>query len=474
MLKRILTTILVLTILPAVLNAAAIYQNDNQSAESIRSLNRFASTEVDAAYFNPAGLAFMKNDGLYLYISDQFIFQERKITDNSISARTYYGAGNPVKFDSLMSTYSYPDLYAVWKQQNLAFYAHACFLGAGAYADYKDGSTSFNGLALQYALSMMNPTSASDIIVNPANYSAKTSLNAYMVMIGTTVGASYRATSMVSFAGGIRYVYGVQDKDFSIKYNRVGSLNTTTSTATDYTGNALFNDTRIRTVADGHACGFIGSVDVKPAEALLFAVKYEYYTPLTLENNSPKKSSGTMTYTPFLSAFQKGYKTKTPLPMSTTLGASYMITSDLKTDLSFSYYFNRLADWGKGEQGTVIAGKKINDYIDNSWAVGLAFEYAFLPNLKASLGSTYSRSGLNKKVRSDLNYSPDVVAVATGFTYGFSEYIDFTFGFMSCFFQDEKGTNFATNLGDPTANNQELTIPYTISFAFGLTYRIAM
>ena len=152
--KRMLLFIF-MAVMPAALNAAAIYQNDNQSAESIRTLNRFASTEVDAAYFNPAGLSFMKTEGLHLYVSDQMIFQKRQVKDNSTAEMTYYGGGEPVTFDSMASTYGYPDLYAVWKKDELALYAHVCFLGAGAYADYKDGSSSFNGLALQYATTIL-------------------------------------------------------------------------------------------------------------------------------------------------------------------------------------------------------------------------------------------------------------------------------------------------------------------------------
>ena len=467
MFKRILFLAFIISLFPGILNAAAIYQNDNQSAESIRMLNRFASTDVDAAYFNPAGLSFMKNDGLYLYVSDQMIFQKREVKDSSTVGKIF-GKGEPVTMESMASTYGYPDLYAVWKKDALSLYAHFCFLGAGAYADYEDGSTSFNGMAFQYANSVV--TGGGDSLTS---LDAATALKAYMVMLGSTAGASYRILPMVSVAGGVRYVYGLQDKDFSIKYNHVIG-----ATTVDYKTAApsSFTDTDIRSVADGHAAGFIGSVNVKPAEQLLIAVKYEYYTPLTLENNAPKtlKAPATMqTPVDMLAAFRKGSKTNTPLPMSITSGISFMITEELRTEASFSYYFNKLADWGKGQQGSVIAGKEINDYIDNSWAAGLAFEYAFMPNLKASLGGTYSASGMNKKVRDDLNYNPDVLALGTGFTYGINEAMDFTFGFMSCFYQDQKGTNFDTSV-DPTANNQELTVPYTISFAIGLTYRIAM
>jgi len=45
----------------------------NHSADWVRTLNRFASTDVDAAFYNPAGLAFMKKKGLHIQFTSQTI-----------------------------------------------------------------------------------------------------------------------------------------------------------------------------------------------------------------------------------------------------------------------------------------------------------------------------------------------------------------------------------------------------------------
>ncbi|HPR49584.1 MAG TPA: hypothetical protein PK341_16500, partial [Spirochaetota bacterium] len=54
--------------------AGGVEENTNQSAEWVKSLNRNASLDADAAYFNPAGTAMMEK-GLYLYVSYQCILQ---------------------------------------------------------------------------------------------------------------------------------------------------------------------------------------------------------------------------------------------------------------------------------------------------------------------------------------------------------------------------------------------------------------
>jgi len=58
--------------------AGGILTNTNQSAQFVRMLSRNASTDLDAVYFNPAGLTQMKN-GFYFAFNNQTIFQNRTI-----------------------------------------------------------------------------------------------------------------------------------------------------------------------------------------------------------------------------------------------------------------------------------------------------------------------------------------------------------------------------------------------------------
>ncbi|MBO5863581.1 MAG: hypothetical protein J6Q59_04860, partial [Paludibacteraceae bacterium] len=77
----------------AVSYAGGIATNTNQHAAYQRNFAREASTEVDAAYSNPAGLGFME-DGFYISFSAQSAFQERNIESS------YLGFGNePKKFE---------------------------------------------------------------------------------------------------------------------------------------------------------------------------------------------------------------------------------------------------------------------------------------------------------------------------------------------------------------------------------------
>ena len=58
--------------------AGGILTNTNQSAQFVRMLSRNASTDLDAVYFNPAGLTQMEN-GFYFGLNNQSIWQTRTI-----------------------------------------------------------------------------------------------------------------------------------------------------------------------------------------------------------------------------------------------------------------------------------------------------------------------------------------------------------------------------------------------------------
>jgi len=72
---------LVLPFLYSALFASQLNQEDgimpNQSAEYVRTQSRNASLDADAAFYNPAGTAFMKRKGLYVMFSSQTLYARK-------------------------------------------------------------------------------------------------------------------------------------------------------------------------------------------------------------------------------------------------------------------------------------------------------------------------------------------------------------------------------------------------------------
>lgn len=73
--------------------AGGILTNTNQHAAFLRMLSRGATTEIDGALSNPAGLAFLPKDGFHVGLSIQSAYQTRNI---DASFMTYNGVNAQV------------------------------------------------------------------------------------------------------------------------------------------------------------------------------------------------------------------------------------------------------------------------------------------------------------------------------------------------------------------------------------------
>src|ERR1035437_8393629 len=78
--RKLLTFVVSLFITGSLL-AGGLVTNNNQSAMFTRLQNRNVSTDIDAAYFNPAGLTKL-GDGFFPSINNQTITQTQKVNSN--------------------------------------------------------------------------------------------------------------------------------------------------------------------------------------------------------------------------------------------------------------------------------------------------------------------------------------------------------------------------------------------------------
>jgi hypothetical protein len=108
--KAIVLALAVLVSVP--LAFSAIVTNSNQSIQYYRMLARNASTDIDAVFYNPAGLVKLA-DGFHLSIQNQSIWQDKTVTNGFpfLNTDTYKGTTRVPVF---------PDIYAVYKTGKLA------------------------------------------------------------------------------------------------------------------------------------------------------------------------------------------------------------------------------------------------------------------------------------------------------------------------------------------------------------------
>src|SRR5664280_444044 len=117
--------------------AGGLVTNNNQSAMFTRLQNRNASTDIDAVYFNPAGLTKL-GPGFFASVNNQTITQ----TQTVISDYPYLSPA-PKKYVGNVSAPLFPGIYLVYNTGNLSFSAGFNPIGGGGGAKYKTGLPSF-------------------------------------------------------------------------------------------------------------------------------------------------------------------------------------------------------------------------------------------------------------------------------------------------------------------------------------------
>ena len=131
-------TVLALLMIVAVVMttyAGGLLTNTNQSAQFVRMLSRNASTQIDAVYFNPAGIANMQN-GLHFGLYNQSIWQKKNVDSK-------FPLLNDGKYVGDVKAPVFPTAFAVWKKDMLALSLGFGPNAGGGSATFERGLPSF-------------------------------------------------------------------------------------------------------------------------------------------------------------------------------------------------------------------------------------------------------------------------------------------------------------------------------------------
>lgn len=192
-----LTLFAALLMLTQLAFAGGLLTNTNQSAQFIRMLSRNASTDIDAVYFNPAGLIKLQ-DGWHFAFYSQTIFQDKTVDSNFPLLNDGYYVGE-------VQVPVFPTAFAVYKKENWSFSLGFGPNAGGGSADFDRGLPSFEipitkivpGLA---GLKQIDPS------LNVTGYNADINFSGSSVFWGIQLGATYKINDVLSVYGGVRYL----------------------------------------------------------------------------------------------------------------------------------------------------------------------------------------------------------------------------------------------------------------------------
>jgi long-chain fatty acid transport protein len=468
--------------------AGGLVTNNNQSAMFTRLQNRNASTDIDAAYFNPAGLTKLGN-GFFASINNQTITQTQKVIS---SYPTLNGA--PKEYVGDVKAPIFPGIYLVYNTGKLSFSAGFNPVGGGGGAEYKTGLSTF-----EMPVSVI-PSLLSLQGIPTTQYSADIYFKGSSAYMGYQGNIGYKINDKISVAVGMRYVtasnkYKGHISNISINPNR-------TAFGAQYNGTNMvsapefFTDasTALAPLSAGAAALATGLASVPaatPLTALPPTTQGQINGVLALagktagttvgsaltELNGVAKLSATMSgyasqtqnvnvdasmsgtgITPIISVdyspteqlnLSARYEFKTKIDLKTkvapnmggplfindsigvgdlsaslSLGATFRPTEKLMLTASFNEYFDK----------NVKYDGRTDEIDKNFLEFGLGVEYALNEKLRISGGWSHTTTGVNNNYQNAMGFSTNTNSFGGGFGYRITPMIDLNLAFQRAFY----------------------------------------
>lgn len=425
--------------------AGGLLTNTNQHALFLRMLARDASTQIDAVYSNPAGLAFME-DGFHLSFNGQNVYQTRTIT-STFAPFAGFGGNNTKTYKGEASAPFVPSFFAAYKKGNWAFSGSFAVTGGGGKATFNEGLGSFE----------------SQVAILPAGLSAsglpgtagtdKYYVNSYMegkqYIFGLQLGATYKINDNLSVFAGARFNYVsnsysgyLKDIQANIGGGDMVNVNThfTQVSSAALAAAAQFAPEspqykQYMAVANGAGALAAQTADmeldceqsgwgVTPIIGADFkmgkwnvGVKYEFNTKLNVEN----KTKGTLPPPPTnedetdkFANYRDGVNTPHDIPSLLTVGVSYEILPTLRASVGYHHFFDTHAKMATVQDPTTGEIVDKRNYIGNGTNEYLGgIEWDVCKWAQVSAGMQRTKYGVKD------NYQTDMSFAVSSYSYGF-------------------------------------------------------
>jgi len=447
--------------------AGGILTNTNQSAHFIRMVARDASTQIDAAYTNPAGLVKLE-DGLHFSFSNQSAFQTRTIT-STFAPFAGFGGDATKRFKGTASAPMVPSLQAAYKKGRWVLSGNIAVTGGGGKATFNSGLPSFES-----GISML-PHLLKSAGIDASQYSVDAYMRGSSFIYGAQIGGSYAINDMFSVYGGFRLNIvnnGYEGHLRNISFNPQHALNPSGGMVS---AQSFFNDaadlakgtaTQLNafieagagayTVSQLIAAGQMSqamanqlnaglggiegfeSMQIQQVQGayLLAGQTYEANAKNVADKNLDSSQSGwgispiigfnfnyndlnigmkyefrtalnveNQTKIDDTGLFGDGVNTPHDIPALFTIGASYQITPKLLASVGYHHFFDSDAEMANSKQKHINGGT--NEYLFGA-------EYQIDRMFLVSAGAQITRYGVQDAYQQDLSFSINSYSVGFG------------------------------------------------------------
>ena len=434
--------------------AGGLMTNTNYHVAFDRMMARGASMEIDAAYSNPAGLAW-GYDGFQMSLDFQKPWQDRDIECNG---KTYPGkASAPIV----------PALFASYKHQRWAVSTMIGIVGSGGFVKYEEGVPMFS---VPIAAMLMQQG------MKPEMYGLDTEMKGKQYIYGGQLNFTYKVTDFLSAAVGMRANY----YDGYYRGHVVAAPNATVAQMMP-TSNAPLVNLQLDCPQTGWGYTPIVSLDFHKGP-LTVAARYEFRTKIETENDTKELIVGTMGQDTDVKALagklgnsatvaalsqtelgSMAQKVKSYLPEETTrydmpsllsVALGYEITPRLRATGEFHFFDDKNAKMADNRQDELTHG---------TYEVLLGAEYDINDKFTVSLGGQRTDYGLSDNYQQDTSFACDSYSIGLGGAWNINEKIRLNAGYFISIYSDYTKTSA---IGQETFSRTNNVIGLGIDYKF--------
>lgn len=409
--------------------AGGLVTNTNHSASFLRNPARMASLELDAVYYNPAGVAFMKK-GFHIGLNNQSAFQNRDITatiqDNMFVPTT---AMQNSLYEGTIVSPVIPSIHFAYVSDRWSISSHFGVPGGGGKLDYANGLPMFDVMVRQmiygnvYGALMgggaSQATAATQAYQMAGAADVNSSFSGQTYLFGWQVGGSYKLTDNLSAYAGARLLMAKSKYEGSVYYALNGQE----------------NNMDLLAEQTGFGIAPIVGIDYK-LDRLNLAVKYEFGSNIEVENSTskfPEQFDGVAA----LARFKDGVKSQSDQPALLTAGAAYDLTRALKLSTGMHYYFDKNVNYNGLE----------NEINSNTVEYMLGAEYALCQKLTLSAGVQFTNYDVTDNYNSNTGFMVSNYSLGGGLKYSPTENLDLNLGVLWTNFDDYSKTANYNGIG---------------------------
>ena len=404
---------LMLTMASATLVAEAggLMTNTNYHIAFDRMFARGATTEIDAAYSNPAGLAW-GHEGLQLSLNFQKPWQNRDIETD---IPNFLMAGNNFyqKYNGKASAPIVPALFASYKQDRWAVSTMIGIVGSGGFVKYDEGVPMFT-VPITTMLAQKG--------VMPGTYAMDAQMEGKQYIYGGQLNFTYKLTDFLSAAVGMR-------ANYYDGYNRGHVL-------ANMGGTELVS-LQLDCLQKGWGFAPIVSVDFHQGP-LTVAARYEFRTKINTENDTKELSATVTGMTPAQVAaafgektapYMDGVKTRYDMPSLLTVAAQYEITPKLRAAAEYHFFDDKNAK---------MAGNRQDELEHGTHEILLGAEYDINDKFTVSLGGQRTDYGLSDNYQTHTSFACDSYSLGCGAAVNLNEKIRLNASYFCTLYSDYK------------------------------------